>query len=455
MPPTNPPSLAPNPNRTGANRPIPPNPLPVKLIGTENSDTLSGDNTDNAYSAGAGNDLLRASGGNDTFSGGAGVDILDYTGVNADLTLSRGGRLSKSGGMGVDTIANFDIEVIRANPNRSNTIDGATGTTAWLDVNLSTKSLIINNLPGIGSARLTVENFQNVNGSENADVIVGDDTANTLNGLGGNDSISAGGGDDKLVGSSGSDIYRGGLGFDTLSYSGLGQGITLTRGGTITKADGSVDTIADFSVEAIEGAKGLINTIDGSTGTTASIAVDLSKESLVINNLPVIGTANLAVKYFTDVRGSENADQITGNAGTNALSGGGGNDVLTGLGGADRLTGGSGNDTFVFGRGDSQLNGFDWITDLQIGSDVIDAFVTNGTIRQLGSVGELTGAVLGQFLSAQSFLADSAASFTVGSGSAMRTFLAFNDNQRGFQANSDSLVEITGYSGQLSQLQLV
>ena len=455
MAPSTSPSLASKQNRTSANRSISPNPCPVSLIGTDNADKLSGDKGDNSYSAGAGNDLLLASGGNDSFSGGAGIDVLDYTGVNADLTFSRGGLLTKMGGMGVDTITNFDIEVIRANPNQINTIDGATGATAWLDVNLFTKSLVINNLPGIGSARLTIENFQNVTGSENADVIVGDDNSNILNGLGGSDSISAGGGDDKLVGSSGSDIYRGGLGFDTLSYGALAHGITFMRGGAISKADGSIDTIVDFSVEAIEGAKGLINAIDGSTGTTASIAVDLSKETLGVNGLPVIGSASFSVKYFTDVRGSENADQITGSAGVNTLSGGSGNDVLTGLGGADRLTGGSGNDTFLFGKGDSQIKGFDWITDLQIGSDVVDSFVTNGFIRQLGGVGALTGSALGQFLSAQNFVADSAVSFTLVSGMAMRTFLVFNDNQSGFQANSDSLVEITGYSGSLSQLQVV
>ena len=436
-------------------RPLRPSPLPVNLVGTDNNDILVGDAGNNTYSAGAGNDTLLATAGNDTFSGGAGLDVLDYSRVNADLTFSRGGILSKSGGMGTDRITAFDIEVIRANPNRVNTIDGATGTTAWLDVNLANKSLVINNLPGLGSASLTVENFQNVNGSDNNDIIVGDDLANVLNGLGGNDTISAGGGDDTLIGSNGSDTYRGGLGFDTLTYKDQTQAVTLIRGGTILKGDGSIDTIADFSVEAIEGAKGLTNTIDGSTGQTASLAVDLSKNSLIINNLPVIGSGSLVVRNFTNVKGSENADSIIGNAASNQLIGGGGNDVLTGLGGADLLTGGSGNDTFVFGRGDSQLMAMDWITDLQIGSDVMDSFVRAGAVQNLGTVNSLTGADLGQFLNAQIFSADSAASFTLGSGSTTRTFLAFNDNQVGFQSNHDSLVEITGYTGQLSQLQVV
>lgn len=436
-------------------RPLRPAPLPVNLVGTDNDDILVGDAGDNTYSSGAGNDTLLASAGNDTFSGGAGIDVLDYSGVNADLTFSRGGVLSKSGGMGTDRITAFDIEVIRANPNRINTIDGATGTTAWMNVNLATKSLVVNNLPGIGSASLTVENFQNVNGSNNADIIVGDDKANVLNGLGGNDTISAGGGDDTLIGSTGSDTYRGGLGVDTLTYKSQTQAVTLVRGGTILKGDGSIDTIADFSVEAIEGASGQANTIDGSTGLTASLAVDLSKNNLTINNLPVIGSAKLVVKNFTNVKGSENADSIIGSAAANQLVGGSGNDGLTGLGGADLLTGGNGNDTFTFGKGDSRLSAMDWITDLQIGSDVIDAFVRAGSVQTLGTVNSLTGADLGQVLNGQTFRADSAASFTVGTGSTTRTFLAFNDNRVGFQSDYDSLVEITGYSGQLSQLQVV
>jgi len=432
-----------------------PAPLVANLIGSDNADTLSSDRNDNSYSAGAGNDLLLASSGNDNFSGGTGIDTLDYSGVNANLTLSRGGVLSKSNNRGTDTITGFDIEVIRANPNQINTIDGATGTTASLNVNLSTKTLTINNLPGIGSASLTVENFQNVNGSENADVIIGDDLRNVLNGNGGNDTISGGGGDDTFIGSSGSDTYRGESGFDTLNYEASSTGVTLVRGGTVLKQDGSTDTIADFSVEAVVGARGQTNTIDGSTGVTASLAVDLSNESLTINNLPFVGTAQLVVKNFTDVKGSENADAITGSNGRNALNGGGGNDVLTGLRGADLLTGGGGIDTFVFNRADSLLNGFDRITDLEIGSDLIDGLVTASSVSQFGVVAALTGSDISQVLTAQGFGAGLAASFTLGSGSSSRTFLAINDNRNGFQAGSDNIVEITGYSGQLSQLQVV
>ena len=292
-----------------------PNPA-VNLTGTDNADVMSGDSNSNTYSSGAGNDLMYASAGSDSLSGGAGLDILDYSRVNADLTFSRGGVLTKTEGLGTDIISNFDIEVIKANPKRINTIDGSTGTTASLNVNLANNLLTINNLPRIGSASLTVEHFQNVRGSENADIITGSNVENDL-------------------------------------------------------------------------------------------------------------------------------------------SGGAGNDLISGLSGSDKLTGGAGNDTFSFGRGDSLLNGFDRITDLQIGADQIDGLVASSSVRNFGSVGSLSAADLGQVLNNRSFGANLAASFSLGSGSGTRTFLALNDNRAGFQANNDMVIEITGYSGNLSDLQIV
>ena len=428
-------------------------PVPINLIGTEADDVLYGNKGNNAYLAGAGADLINGSSGNDSMSGGSGIDTLDYSGLNADITFSRGGVITKSGGNGVDTIAAFDIEVIKGNAKRINTIDGSSGTTAAINVDLSSNSLEITGLPGIGSAKLTVVNFSNVNGSENNDVILGDDKANTLNGGGGNDTISGGGGDDLLLGSSGSDLYRGGAGADTLSYEAFAGGVTLVRGGTIIKADGSVDTIADFAVETIVGTKGAVNTIDGSTGVTAALNVNLSKQNLTITGLPFVGTAALTVKNFTDVKGSENADVITGDKGANRLSGNGGNDVLTGLGGKDLLTGGSGADTFVFGYGDSLLSGFDLITDLEIGVDAIDGWAATA-VTTIGRASSLNAGDLGR-LFGNNFLANGAAAFVVGSTGGDRTFLALNDSQLGFQAGKDLIMEITGFTGSLSNLAIV
>jgi len=229
--------------------------------------------------------------------------------------------------------------------------------------------------------------------------------------------------------------------------------VTLVRGGTIIKADGSVDTIADFAVETIVGTKGAVNTIDGSTGVTAALNVNLAKENLTITGLPFIGTASLTVKNFTDVKGSENADIITGNKGANRLLGNGGNDVLTGLGGKDILTGGSGADTFVFGYGDSLLSGFDLITDFAIGVDSIDGWAATA-VTNVGLASSLNAGDLGR-LFGNNFLANGAAAFVLGSTGGDRTFLALNDSQLGFQAGKDLIVEITGYTGSLSNLAIV
>jgi hypothetical protein len=74
----------------------------------------------------------------------------------------------------------------------------------------------------------------------------------------------------------------------------------------------------------------------------------------------------------------------------------------------------------------------------------------------LGSVSELSASAITALLTPASFPAltrtstGGAASFTFGT----RTFLAINDGVAGFSAASDSILEITGYSGNLGQLKI-
>jgi Ca2+-binding RTX toxin-like protein len=191
------------------------------------------------------------------------------------------------------------------------------------------------------------------------------------------------------------------------------------------------------------------------TGLNTRVGWDtrVAAEIAQITGLPFVGTASLTVKNFTDVEGSENADVITGDKGANRLCGNGGNDVLTGLGGKDLLTGGTGADTFVFGYGDSLLSGFDLITDLEIGVDSIDGWAATA-VTTIGRASSLNGSDLGR-LFGNTFLANGAAAFVVGATGGDRTFLALNDSQLGFQAGKDLIVEITGYTGSLSNLAIV
>ena len=185
------------------------------------------------------------------------------------------------------------------------------------------------------------------------------------------------------------------------------------------------------------------------------------------------GTYRVAVTYrdaqdFTATVNSANqfiAKVLTGTASTNTLVGTVGDDLITGLGGADRLTGSAGADTFRYAAlSDSILAAYDRIADFVIGTDIFDAprAVSSTDIKQLGRVTALTQAgiemVLGKSNSSwgkQVFASHRAATFTVGTGGSVRTFLGVNDATAGFDQRFDALVEITGYSGSLANLVII
>ena len=107
--------------------------------------------------------------------------------------------------------------------------------------------------------------------------------------------------------------------------------------------------------------------------------------------------------------------------------------------------------------GQSLLGAFDRITDFSIGADSLDGpnAVAAAEVAKLGSLTALSEAGLATVLTTTSFLADKAATFTFGSGSTTRTFVALNDAVAGFQATGDALIEITGYAGDLRGLAVI
>ena len=137
-----------------------------------------------------------------------------------------------------------------------------------------------------------------------------------LNGTAGDDTITPGDGQDTVLAGDGNDVikatvndgkdvYNGGNGIDTVDYSALTAGVTVTLGQ------------------------------NGGPGSGFGIQ---SGEDKLISIENVIGSAG--------------ADQIKGSNVANVLAGGGGNDVLTGAGG---------NDSIVFrpGFGQDQITDFD------------------------------------------------------------------------------------------------
>ncbi|MFN9548194.1 MAG: choice-of-anchor L domain-containing protein [Cyanobacteriota bacterium] len=202
--------------------------------------------------------------------------------------------------------------------------------------------------------------------------------------------------------------------------------------------------------------------------TSFSAAATVSTLASKYTNLILTGSAVI------NGTGNANANTILGNGTANALNGGPGNDTLIGAAGSDTLAGGAGADVLTGGTGsagdstadafklaslsDSLLAGLDRLTDLVIGTDKIDgpSSVSAANLKDgLGPVSDLSQSGIQAVLTGTTFAASGAATFTFGSGVSARTFLALNDSAAGYAAATDAIVEITGYSGSLSNLAVV
>jgi hypothetical protein len=158
------------------------------------------------------------------------------------------------------------------------------------------------------------------------------------------------------------------------------------------------------------------------------------------------------------IYGAKGNDKLIGRGGNDQIWGDDGNDIIIGGLGADRLTGGTGRDTFRYpSLKHSVLSGVDRITDFQIGTDRLDGprSVSKVNVRQLGRVNRLNQNAISRVLTTDTFRSNRAATFTLGSGSSTRTFIALNDGRAGFDSSKDAIIEITGYSGSLANLSIV
>jgi Ca2+-binding RTX toxin-like protein len=237
----------------------------------------------------------------------------------------------------------------------------------------------------------------------------------TGNGL--NNSITGNGANNTLSGLTGADSMAGGLGNDIYI----------------------VDNVGDVVTEDINA---------GTDSVHSSVTYTLGAN---LENLTLTGSAA--------INGTGNAlnNVLTGNSAANILNSGDGSDTLIGGAGADTLTGSTGADTFRFALADSRLAAFDRITDFAIGTDILDGptAVTAANLRELGSVSALTATAITSVLTTANFVRNGAATFSFGSGPTARTFLAVNDGTAGFSSTNDSLIEITGFSGALTNLAIV
>jgi len=175
--------------------------VPV-LKGTDGSDQIVGDNSDNIIDGGLGDDFLFGLGGNDNLLGGSGNDIL--FGDAGNDTLSGGdGDDSLNGGAGIDTLiggAGNDVYFLKGGDD--SVIEQSN---EGIDTVLSDSNYVL----GSNVEQLVLTGFYDIDGT-------GNELDNRIFGGFGRNNISGGAGDDSLFGSFGNDTLTGGIGNDYL-----------------------------------------------------------------------------------------------------------------------------------------------------------------------------------------------------------------------------------------------
>ena len=321
------------------------------LTGSNNGDTLIGDEKNNILTGGTGDDILEGMG---------------RTGLN-------GGDLIDGGGHG----PNGDTaSYAHAGPTVSG---GSIGVTA----SLTTPASNTGDAQGDGYMYI-----QNLLGSNYNDILIGDGSANTLTG---------GSGNDTLEGMGGNDHFFGGDGSDTVSYShataaGL-LGVTASlNNSTLNVGTDAVGDVYDVTIENLEGST--FN--DALIGNSADNVISGGLGSDTIEGLVgadrLIGGGGIdTVTYANSDAGvSVTINALTGNAGGHAsgdsLSGftiligsthddtlvsdgsGTGSNIIT-------LIGGAGNDTLISALGHNIL----------IGGTAIGDYTGQDTVSYVGA----------------------------------------------------------------------
>jgi Ca2+-binding RTX toxin-like protein len=444
----------------------------VRLLGDATANTLNfsgvtlvGANL--SIDTGAGNDVvvgstaadrILAGAGNDTLAGGIGDDSL-YGAEGSDTYVVAG----TSGFEGYDTW--LDSGTLAGEVDR---LVAAAGSAA-VDIGMKAFSAAATGLEQIDATATT-----------GVVRLLGDATANSFNFtgvalLGGNLRIDGGAGNDTVVGSAGADQLWGGLGDDVLNGAGGSDTYVVsgTNGfeGLDTWADsgkgaGEVDRLVaaagsgavDIGMKAFSVAATGLEQIDA-TATTGLVRLlgDAAANTLNFTGATLLGS-NLRIDVGAGndiVLASAGDTQILAGLGDDVVDAGAGNDTVTGGGGLDSLKGGDGADSFVYTLLTDAITGgstaaptFERISDFRVGADSFDISTTPpvGGFRNLGAVAFLTTSGLGTLLNTTNFLANGAATFTYGSGAALRTFIAFNNATAGYSSTQDAIVEITNYT---------
>jgi Ca2+-binding RTX toxin-like protein len=444
-----------------------------KINGTGNSanNIITGNSVDNIIDGKTGADTMTGGSGDDTYMVDDIGDLVEelvnegIDTVKSSITYTLGTNLENLTLTGTRIITRIDNNRIGINGigNSSNNtivgdafdniIDGLTGADTMIG-GAGNDTYIVDNIgdvtiekaeKGTDTVRASIsyaldvhlENLiltgpRNINGNGNSakNIIIGNSFDNTIDGATGADTMIGGAGNDTYVvdniGDAVTELSNEGV--DTIKSL-----ITYTLGANLENLilTDVVDNIGDVVV-------GLANE-----------ATDVAKTSITDAFVSYLKDLPLTIAGNINGTGNIANNKIAGNSAANILTGGAGADVLTGSGGAD---------TFRYlTLSDSSLTSLDHITDLSIGTDILDAptAVTAVNTKELGTVKTFDQAGIAAVLNEAAFGPNQAATFSYDLGIGIKTFIALNDHIAGFSNTSDGLIEITGFTGRLTDLSII
>ena len=384
-------------------------------------DNITGDDNDNVFEVGAGNDTVHGAGGgddidggagndhlygdagNDYIIGGAGDDTIDggdgdsdtvaYTDAGSGVTVNLANGTASGADSGTDTLSG--IERVRGSAHAdaltgdsgdnqffglggNDTLVGGDGWdiarydrdanyggSAGVTVDLSTGSAT----DGFGDTD-TLSGIEGVAGTNSADSLTGDDNDNWLEGRDGVDTLFGNGGYDDFSGGAGNDTFYGGGGKDNVRYDGDddegGHGAVTVNLAAGTATDGFGDTDTLFSIEGAWGTK-FADTLTGGTSDDRFVG-------LAGNDVMDGGTGWDTLRYDRDANYGGILG-VTVNLATGTATDGFGDtdtisgfeevdgtdqaDSITGDDGDNELRGFGGDDTIIGGDGSNNMSGGD------------------------------------------------------------------------------------------------
>jgi Tol biopolymer transport system component len=316
------------------------------VAGSDFSDILTGNATDNSLAGFNGNDNLNGGAGDDRLEGGAGADTLN------------GGSNTAFGDL-LDYF--YSPEGVTIN-------------------------LLLNTAAGGDATGDIISNFENILGSNFLDNLTGSVVANVLEGGEGNDVLNGGAGSDTLYGDAGQDVIvvGNGLAGDTDVIDGgterdLLDMSALTNGGVWIDFGynlGPNQLFTSNGFAAVTNLESMIGTSfkDIMRGDRGSNFIDGGAGDDQLLSYSAYDTLTPYASLGDVILGGAGNDLLFSGAGNDYLDGGADNDTIEVGGGNDTIITGSGNDTIFF----SPRCGTDTITDFTAGAGVVDVLKLYG-----------------------------------------------------------------------------